>query len=79
MSPNGDGDNDTFNVNGIRNFNGSTVLIFNRWGNLVYEDKDYGGDWGAQDQPDGTYYYILGINYQEGMKYHEGTITVVRD
>ena len=55
------------------------LTIFNRWGNLVYEDKDYGGDWGAQDQPDGTYYYILGINYQEGMKYHEGTITVVRD
>jgi len=78
MTPNGDGDNDTFIVDGINNYNGSTLQVYNRWGNLIFEDLDYNGKWGATDTADGTYYYILGVNEPTGMRYLSGNLTIIR-
>lgn len=78
MSPNGDGRNDTFNVTSIGRFPGSTCHIYNRWGNLVFEDLDYDGTWKAMDIPDGVYYYIVGVNKNTGMELFSGDLTIVR-
>ena len=69
---NGDGINDFFEVRGVETcgftFN---VLIFNRWGNKVFEATNYQNDWGGFSPensvgssgtlPSGTYYYIITI------------------
>lgn len=35
------------------------LVIFNRWGRIVYESKDYRNDWDGGKLPDGTYFYVL--------------------
>ena len=78
MTPNGDGDNDTFDVTSIGRYPKSTCQIYNRWGNLVFEDLDYNGSWNADGAPDGVYYYIVGVNKNSGMEYFRGDLTIVR-
>jgi gliding motility-associated-like protein len=67
ISPNGDDVNDIFYISQIENFD-HHVQIFNRWGNLVFESRDYRNNninsWpgtfdNEKDLPDGTYYYLL--------------------
>ena len=35
------------------------LVIFNRWGRIVYESTNYQNDWDGGDLPDGTYFYVL--------------------
>jgi gliding motility-associated-like protein len=35
------------------------LAIFDRWGIIVYEKKDYRNQWKGEEQPDGTYFYVL--------------------
>jgi gliding motility-associated-like protein len=78
ISPNGDGRNDTFDVTSIGRYPRSTCQIYNRWGNLVFEDLDYNGSWNADGAPDGVYYYIVGVNKNTGMEYYSGDLTIIR-
>jgi gliding motility-associated-like protein len=63
FSPNGDGTNDNFMVQGIERFPNNKLSVFNRWGNQVYEAENYANDWdgtsSGQRLPDGTYFYIF--------------------
>ena len=46
FSPNGDGINDYFVIQGIEDYD-VTLTIYNRWGNVVYSDKHYKNNWDA--------------------------------
>jgi gliding motility-associated-like protein len=65
FSPNGDGVNDIFFIEGIEAKPKNTVTLFNRWGNMVYTKKGYtnkdgwDGTWNGKPLPDGTYFYII--------------------
>jgi len=73
VTPNGDGFNDYFRINGIENYPDNVLKIFNRWGALVYQSEGYGiGNnlfYGVSEGkatilkektlPSGTYFYIL--------------------
>jgi gliding motility-associated-like protein/uncharacterized repeat protein (TIGR01451 family) len=65
FSPNGDGINDGFRINGLANYPDHTLTIFNRWGNQVYFSDDYQNDWlgtfntEGPELPDGTYFYLF--------------------
>jgi gliding motility-associated-like protein len=61
ISPNGDGDNDTFDLS---NLNVQKLQIFNRYGSEVYSKSNYSNEWdgnsnSGENLPDGTYYYII--------------------
>ncbi|GGD10639.1 gliding motility-associated C-terminal domain-containing protein [Hyunsoonleella pacifica] len=69
VSPNDDGINDTFTIDGIEAFN-NELTIFNRWGSVVYKIDNYKNNWDGvanvkhviqrhKKVPVGTYYYIL--------------------
>jgi gliding motility-associated-like protein len=74
FSPNNDGINDRFIIQRLPT--GITVRldIFNRWGQLVYQNNDYKNDWDGtanqgvkvadarQGLPDGTYYYQIRLS-----------------
>ena len=65
FTPNEDGYNDYYVIRGLDNID-NTLTIFNRWGNLVYEKKNYNNNWDGKTNnkqilPDGTYYAILRI------------------
>jgi gliding motility-associated-like protein len=64
LSPNGDSDNDFFVVRGIESYPDNDIVIFNRWGNVVYQQNDYSNEWdgvnrNGEELPDGTYFVIL--------------------
>ncbi len=76
VSPNGDGFNDTFIIQGIAAFPNNELSIFNRWGVEVYNKKGYDNSWGGisegratiakgEELPVGTYYYVLKIDGQK--------------
>jgi len=67
MSPNGDGKNDTYYINGLEAYPNNKLIVTNRWGNVVYEEEDYKNDWegthtNGKELPDGVYYVIIEIN-----------------
>ena len=73
LTPNGDGRNEYFHIEGLDCFSNNTVEIYNRWGVLVFETTKYnnvdnvfeGFSKGrttirqSEALPDGTYYYVL--------------------
>jgi gliding motility-associated-like protein len=68
FTPNGDGINETFYIDGIEQFPNSTLTVWNRWGKVVYESPSYNNSWTAKDEVDGIYYYVLqrndGVNFE---------------
>jgi gliding motility-associated-like protein len=66
FSPNGDGVNDTFVIEGAVDQSNNKLSIFNRYGNLVFFKEgyknDWNGTWDGNNLPDGTYYYL----YEDG-------------
>ncbi len=71
FSPNGDGLNDLFTIEGINQYPNNELAIFNRWGTEVFRMNGYknawDGTWNNQQLPDGTYFYVLKDG--EGKKY----------
>jgi gliding motility-associated-like protein len=74
FSPNGDGINDTWVIQGISRFPDNEVRVYNRWGNLIFEGLGYdnatvvwngesseGVVFGGNDAPDGAYYYVIDL------------------
>jgi len=71
FSPNGDGINDLFVIRGIENYHNNKIVIFNRWGNKVFEASPYNNTWdgrsmfglnfGGDTLPVGTYFYVLDL------------------
>ena len=65
FSPNGDGQNDRFEIEGIQSRQ-NTVRIFNRWGQVVFEANNYRNTWDGRNVPDGTYFYEVVVEGGEG-------------
>ena len=64
ITPNGDGKNDTWDINKPSIISGCKVSIFNRWGKIVWTSNNYNNNWngenlGGEILPDGTYYYTI--------------------
>lgn len=59
FTPNGDLDNEFLAFKNLHFFPGTSLSIFNRWGNKIYESADYQNNWKGDGQSDGVYYFIL--------------------
>lgn len=77
FTPNGDGMNDQWVIDGIISQE-NTVRVYNRWGNVVYETKNYRNTWGALDIPDGTYFYEILVPKRQESPY-TGHLTILRN
>ena len=87
VSPNGDGAHDFFQIACIENYPDNNIVIYNRWGIMVYQQEAYNNTWsGISDGrstykrnellPVGTYYYIL--NLGDGSKPLAGYLYLTR-
>lgn len=69
FSPNGDGQNDLFVIEGLENYPDHELIILNQWGDILYKSKPYNNDWdgvanygmnvGNNPVTDGTYFYVF--------------------
>lgn len=67
ISPNGDGKNDVFEVPNITNYNKIELVVYSRWGSVVYEDSNYANKWNGtntKNEPltEDTYFYTLKLD-----------------
>ena len=62
FSPNGDGINDNFVIQGAELHSESQLFIFSRWGTLIFKvtgyQNDWDGTWEGNPLPEGTYFYL---------------------
>jgi gliding motility-associated-like protein len=79
FTPNGDGKNDIFIIDGIENKE-AKLNVFNRWGNLIISFYKYNNNWDGtienKNVPDGVYYYQLEIKGET--KPRSGPLTILR-
>ena len=83
ITPNGDGYNDVWKLNPKINLDGSHLVIFDRWGQTVFETENYANNWGGTYKtltgkllPDDTYYYVLNVPAQNNHVY-TGPINII--
>jgi gliding motility-associated-like protein len=63
FTPNGDGTNATLVFDQLQFYPSSHLYVYNRWGNLVYEQENYQNNWNGDDLPEGVYYYVLDVEF----------------
>ena len=88
FTPNQDGKNDTWNIQGTEFFNEVTIEVYNRWGDLIFRYNGSGiGYSDADNQWDGTYKgkkilamqsFAFVVNIHNGDKPFTGNVTVVQ-
>ena len=83
ITPNGDGINDFFYLPGSEALRDYELLIYDRWGRLVFETSnpnlpENGGGWDGGDQNDGTYFYVArGVRGNGTEHVDKGTFTLL--
>lgn len=83
FSPNGDGMNETWNIEQLKDYSTAEIQIFNRNGQLLYSAKGnniaaWNGTINNKPVPVGTYYYVIILNNQLRNKPFTGWVLVVR-
>lgn len=82
FSPNNDGLNDEFRVEGLI-IQSMQLRVFNQWGELVFETSNQNQGWDGKHkgklQPSGVYMYVCSLVLQDGTKLvRKGAVNLVR-
>ncbi|UZR92626.1 gliding motility-associated C-terminal domain-containing protein [Chondrinema litorale] len=67
--------NATFEVPRIQ-YRDWSFVVYNRYGDIVYENENYDNSWDGEDLPEGTYYYLL--SSPEKTKEYKGWVRIFR-
>jgi gliding motility-associated-like protein len=79
FTPNADGVNDQFVIQNLEHYKNSRMIIYNRWGQRVFESDDYANNWwNGERHSDGVYFYVLLITDRVEREY-SGSVTVLRN
>ncbi|NKI31645.1 BspA family leucine-rich repeat surface protein [Croceivirga thetidis] len=91
FSPDGDGINDFWTINGIEQYPTNVVMIFNRWGDMVFKTEGYDNNsnvftgnanqmtgMGAGQLPEGTYFFRLVLPEEHNLKTTQGFLVLKR-
>lgn len=89
FTPGADGVHDSWEIVGLDNvYPNSRVLVFNRWGNQVFEhnassvnpysNNMWDGTFNGQELPVASYYYIIETNDATSTEKYEGTVTILK-
>ncbi len=87
LSPNGDGVNDFFVIQGLSRYPDNKLVIFNRYGDVLYEMENYDNSWGGTANkkviggngdhllPSGTYFVFF---YDDGKLIYKDFVQLLR-
>jgi len=80
FSPNGDGINDTWRLDNLKDYPGTTVEVYNRYGQRVFRSQGYSQPWdgmlNGKSLPIGVYYYI--IDLKNGFQQLTGNVSLLK-
>jgi len=84
ITPDGDGINDTWFINNIQNYPNNSVKVYNRWGDLIFNKRNYQNDWNGSYANNGnnipdasSYYYQIDLD-GNGSIDHDGWIYITK-
>ena len=91
FSPDGDGVNEFWEINGIEAYPENTVYIYNRWGDLVFKIEGYNNadnvfngqanqlmGLGANQLPEGTYFFTIILPGNHNLQTTKGFVVLKR-
>ncbi len=84
FTPNGDGKNDVFNIKTVYEFSEFKLVIYNRWGDMIFESEDINKGWDGtykvKPVPLGVYVYQLTATIKDTGEQRKitGRVTLVR-
>ncbi len=83
FTPNGDGKNDSFGMEGVEFISTFQMRIFNRWGQQIFQSNAVNNQWNGKyngtAMPPDVYTFIINITDAEGRPYEiNGTIQLIR-
>jgi gliding motility-associated-like protein len=83
FTPNGDGINDTWSIANLGKYPENLVLVFNRWGQKVYEHSgEYepwdGRDYFGRELEANSYYYIIYGDKDQDKSIIKGSVSIIR-
>ena len=91
FSPNDDGVNDFWEIKGIEEYPNNLVTVFNRWGDMVFQIKEYDNQFnvfrgvankltgmGGDKLPAGTYFFNIKISKGENSTEKKGFLVLKR-
>lgn len=83
FTPNGDGYNDTWVIQNIESFPSAKVIVFDRWGQKIFnvvgytQEKQWNGTFNGLRLPEGVYFYVIDLNTGGKKDIYQGSLTVV--
>jgi gliding motility-associated-like protein len=77
FTPNGDGANEVWEVPDLEKYISNEVIIFNRWGDKVFEASNYQNNWDGGRLGDGVYFYILKCDGYWQQDVYKGSVTII--
>ncbi|MGJ3234387.1 HYR domain-containing protein [Marivirga sp.] len=86
VSPNGDGNNDSWLIEGIEQFPDNQVIIVDRWGAEIFRANGYNNSeviWRGENKngeivPRGTYYYFISVRNEQDAIERKGFLEILR-
>jgi gliding motility-associated-like protein len=81
FTPNNDSDNDVFSIKGIRmeKYQSFELLIFNSWGEKIYQTDDINNFWDGGDNPEDVYTWLIIIKDELGqIRKRHGLVNLLR-
>ncbi len=79
ISPNNDGSNDQWIIQGLDIYPNAQIEIYNRWGSLLFSSNSYQNDWdgmrNGKQLPAGVYYYVVSVDEETT---YTGSLTIMR-
>jgi gliding motility-associated-like protein len=80
FTPNGDGINDNWEIQGLVAYANATVDVFDRAGQSIYHSIGYNKTWdgtiNGKTLPSGTYYYVINTKHNDVVL--SGPVTIIR-
>jgi len=58
-------------------YKSSELVVFNRWGRVVYKSSDYQNDWDGGGLSDGTYFYVLKCRGLKEEVQYQGSVMIL--
>jgi gliding motility-associated-like protein len=66
FTPNGDGVNDYFQILGLDDFTENKLEVLNKYGKIIFSQKNYHNTWSGEGLPSDVYYYTLELKRLDG-------------
>lgn len=78
FTPNEDGVNDLFVIEGIENYSTPKLVVRDKNNRIVYQSQHYQNNWGGENCPDGVYTYELTFAYNGIANQATGKVRIIR-